>query len=136
MKKMNKKSIAALTVLALTSLFSLTQVTSASAAEQGALEVNSMNIQTLRKEIKDAKNKFEQQIVKLTGGDTATAEVERESLEKEIPFMISSFRTRHYNWYSTNTFPTRDLEDSLTDTNDLTDLLNQYKKFLSGQQYH
>ncbi|WP_159591696.1 hypothetical protein [Streptococcus halichoeri] len=128
---MTKKSIAALTVLALTSLFSLTQVTSASAAEQGALEVHSMDktIQ-LRQEIKDAKDQFYQLIVKRTGGDKAQAEVLRDDLEKHIPFMVSSFRTRHYDWYQKNEFPTRDLEDKLTAENDLTDLLNQYQSIL------
>ncbi|WP_159583397.1 hypothetical protein [Streptococcus halichoeri] len=135
MKKMNKKSIAALTVLALTSLFSLTQATSASAAEQGTMTVQSMDIQTLRKEIKDAKDKFQQQFFERTG-DKAGAEVERDSLEKEIPFMINSFRKYHYEWYQKNEFPTHNLEDKLTDTKELTELLNQYKKFLNGQQYH
>ncbi|WP_221913139.1 hypothetical protein [Streptococcus halichoeri] len=130
---MNKKSIAALTVLALTSLFSLTQVTSASAAEQGTMTVQSMSdTNTLRQKIKDTKEQLKKKFQDNSG--PATAEIDMDSLEKEIPFMISSFRTRHYDWYQKNEFPTRDLEDKLTDTSELTDLLNQYKKFLNGQQ--
>ncbi|WP_159564504.1 hypothetical protein [Streptococcus halichoeri] len=127
---MNKKSIAALTVLALTSLFSLTQATSASAAEQGTMTVQSMekNSDTLRKEIKNTKEQLKKKFGE--NGDTAAAEDRLDSLEKEIPFMISSFRTRHYDWYQKNEFPTRDLEDKLTAENDLTDLLNQYQSIL------
>lgn len=131
---MTKKSIAALTVLALTSLFSLTQVTNAS-TEQGVLNVQSMekNLDTLRQEIKETKEQLKQKFLK--NSDPATAEIDMDSLERELPYIINSHRSRPSEENEEN-FPKHNLEDKLTDTKELTDLLNQYKKFLSGQQYH
>ncbi|WP_159544453.1 hypothetical protein [Streptococcus halichoeri] len=126
---MNKKSIAALTVLALTSLFSLTQATSASAAEQSTMTVQSMekNLDTLRQEIKDTKEQLKKKFLK--NSDPATAEIDMDSLERELPYIINSHRSRPSEENEEN-FPKHNLEDKLTDTKELTDLLNQYQSIL------
>ncbi|WP_159796747.1 hypothetical protein [Streptococcus halichoeri] len=132
MKKMNKKSIAALTVLALTSLFSLTQVTSVS-ANQGTLEVHSIkDTDTLRKEIKDAKERLNQRFLDKSG--PAVAEDRMVSVERELPFMINSLRAQPADWFMNGSFSNRNLEEVLTEVSDLQNLLSKYQWLISIQQ--
>lgn len=109
-------------MLALTSLFSLTQVTSVS-ANQGTLEVHS---------IKDAKERLNQRFLDKSG--PAVAEDRMVSVERELPFMINSLRSQPADWFMNGSFSNRNLEEVLTEVSDLQNLLSKYQWLISIQQ--